>query len=274
MNNYAGVLGLGVLRGRWFDSRDHAGGAPVAVIDERFSREAFPDTNPIGQQILIDEPDSENDRWHTIIGVSNEVLMGQKDDPDWPAVFVPLAQAPQRFLTVAVHTRGDPLAFSQSLRETVRELDEDIPVYWVRTLDNWIWAGSFTSRIVSALFGIFAIIALLLAAAGIYGVLSYSVSQRTREIGVRRAMGALDRRILGMVLQQGMFQLGVGLAIGLLCAVGFARLLGFMLRGVSPFDLFTLMIVTLTLFVVALAAALLPSLRAMRISPIEALRYE
>jgi predicted permease len=274
MNNYADVLGIELLRGRWFDARENSASEPVVVIAQGFAQEVFPDTDPIGQQIMIGNPDSEDTRWHTIIGISEEVLMGELEEPHYPSVFVPLVQAPQRFLTVAVHTRGSPLAFSQALRETVREIDRDIPVYWVRTLDNFIWAGNFTSRIVSLLFGIFAFIAVVLSAAGIYGVLAYSVSQRTREIGMRRALGALDSRILNMVVGQGMLQLGVGLGIGLLGAVAFARLLSTMLHGVSPFDPLTLSVVVLTLFVVAFVASLLPALRAMRVHPMEALRYE
>ncbi|HWM27240.1 MAG TPA: FtsX-like permease family protein, partial [Woeseiaceae bacterium] len=273
MNNYADVVGLGLLQGRWFDARDHGGSEPVAVIDQAFAGEAFPGTDPMGQEVMIRDPDGK-DRWHTIVGVSEKVLMDQLDDPYRPSVFVPLAQAPQRFLTVAVHTRGEPLAFSQGLRETVREIDRDIPVYWVRTLDNWIWAGNFTSRIVSTLFGIFAFIAVILSAAGIYGVLAYSVSQRTREIGVRRALGAVDGRILHMILGQGAMQLGVGLGVGLIVAIGFAQLLSSMLRGVSPFDPPTLLGVALILCTVALVASLFPALRAMRVNPIEALRHE
>ncbi|MGH8166956.1 MAG: FtsX-like permease family protein, partial [Woeseiaceae bacterium] len=134
--------------------------------------------------------------------------------------------------------------------------------------------GNFIAQLVSVLFSIFAGLALVLAAAGIYGVLAYTVSQRTREIGVRRALGAVDGRILNMVLGQGMSQLGLGLGIGLLSAIGFARLLSSQLRGVSPFDPFTLAVVALTLFAVASIAMLLPALRAMRVNPIEALRYE
>lgn len=274
LDNYAETLGIDIQRGRWFDARDSGESQPVAVIDQYFAKEAFGDTDPIGQQVQIGAGEGSEADWRTVIGVVNPIMLDEIDDPVRGRAFIPLAQAPVRFLTVAVHTRGDPLAFSQTLRETVQSLDKDIPVYWVRTLDDWIFAGNFTSRIVSSLFGVFAMIAVALAAAGIYGVLAYTVSQRTREIGVRRALGAVDGRILQMVLGQGMFQLAVGLGIGLLCAVGFARVLGVMLHGVSPFDPATLLIVSATLFGVALIASLLPAMRAMRVNPMEALRYE
>ena len=274
MNNYAEVLGIRLLRGRWFDSRDRAGSNPVTVIDAELAEAAFGGEDPIGQQIMIGDPDSEDATWRTVVGVAGNVSLDELDDPDRPSAFAPLAQVPQRFLTVAVHTRGDPLALAQALRETVRSIDGDVPVYWVRTLENAIWAGNFTSRIVSALFGVFAFIAVVLSAAGIYSVLAYSVSQRTREIGVRRAMGALDGRIINMVLGQGALQLAIGLGAGLLCAIGFARFLSSMLRGVSPFDPPTLLGVALILCMVSLVASLLPALRAMRVTPMEALRHE
>jgi putative ABC transport system permease protein len=274
MDNYAEVLGLDLLRGRWFDAREHADSEPVAVIDQSFAEAVFPDSDPLGRQIQLGNPESQDSRWHTIIGVTGATALDELDDPELPSAFVPLVHVPQRFLTVAVHTRGEPLAYSQALRETVREIDPDIPVYWVRTLDDWIWAGNFTSHIVSILFGIFAFIAVVLSAAGIYSVLAYSVSQRTREIGVRRALGAVDGRILNMILGQGALQLGIGLAAGLVCAVLFARLLSVMLAGVSPFDLPTLIGVALLLCTVALFASLIPALRATRVNPMEALRYE
>jgi putative ABC transport system permease protein len=274
MNNYADMLGIELLRGRWFDSRDLADSEPVAVIDQGFAREIFPDVDPIGQQIMIGAPDDGSARWRTIIGVTEELLLDQLDDPHHPATFVPLAQAPSGLLTVAVRTRGEPLAFSQALHEAVFAIDRNIPVYAVRTLDNWIWAGSFTAQLVSVLFSAFGVLALILAAAGIYGVLAYSVSQRTREIGVRRALGAIDGSILGMVLGQAGWQLGIGLGLGLVCAVGFARLLSSMLRGVSAFDPLTLVAAAMTLSIVALVASLLPAMRALKVHPMEALRYE
>ncbi len=274
MDNYAGVLGLDLLRGRWFDAREREGSEPVVIIDQRFAEEAFPGSDPVGQQLFLGNPDSEDSGWHTIVGVSEATTLDALDDPERPSAFVPLVHAPQRFLTAAVRVRGDPMAFAQSLREAVRAVDPDIPVYWVRTLDDWVWAGNFTSRIVSTLFGIFAFVAVALSAAGIYSVLAYSVAQRTREIGVRRALGALDGRILNMILGQGAWQLGIGLTTGLACAVLFARLLSAMLAGVSPYDPPTLLGVTGILLAVALLASLIPALRAMRVNPMEALRYE
>jgi predicted permease len=275
LSNYAEVLDLDLLSGRWFDARERAESEPVVVIDRLFANTVFPDGDPIDQQLLLGNPDDENSRWHTVIGVAERTTLDELDDPELPSVFVPLVQVPQRYLTVAIHPRGgEPLAFSQALREAVREIDPDIPVYWVRTLDDWIWAGNFTSRIVSTLFGIFAFVAVALSAAGIYSVLAYSVSQRTREIGVRRALGALDGRILNMIFRQGVTQLAVGLAAGLVFAIGFAHLLSSILSGVSPFDPPTLAGVALILCIVAVFASLVPALRAMRINPMEALRHE
>lgn len=274
MHNYAEVLGLELLRGRWFDARERAGSEPVVIIDQRFAESAFPGVDPVGRQVYLGDPTSKDSGWHTVIGVTGLTALDELDGEDRPSAFLPLVRIPQRFLTVAVHVRGDPMAFAQSLRETVRAVDPDIPVYWVRTLEAWIWTGHFTARIISTLFGIFACIAVALSAAGIYSVLAYAVSQRTREIGVRRALGALDGRILNMILGQGAWQLGIGLAVGLGCAVLFARLLSVILAGVSPFDPPTLLGVALILLTVALLASLVPALRAMRVDPMEALRYE
>lgn len=275
MNNYAEVLELDLVSGRWFDAREHAASEPVVVIDRHFANTVFPDRDPLGQQLMLGDPDDENSRWRTVVGVTERTTLDWLSGPERPSAFVPLVQAPQRFLTVAIHPRGgEPLALSQALREAVHEIDPDIPVYWVRTLDDWLWAGNFTSRIVSTLFGIFAFIAVALSAAGIYSVLAYSVSQRTREIGVRRALGALDGRILKLIFRQGVTQLAIGLAAGLVFAIGFAHLLSSILRGVSPFDPPTLAGVALILSIVAVLASLVPALRAMRVNPMDALRYE
>ncbi|MGH8167150.1 MAG: ABC transporter permease, partial [Woeseiaceae bacterium] len=142
MNNYAELLGIELMRGRWFDARDHATSEPVVVIDQAFAQRVFPDVDPVGQQIMIGQPDDEDSRSRTIVGVTEPLLLDQLDDRYFPAAFVPVAQAPFAVFTIAVRTRGEPLAFSQVLRETVFEIDREVPVYWVRTLDNWIWAGN------------------------------------------------------------------------------------------------------------------------------------
>lgn len=274
MGNYADTLGLRLLSGRWFDEHDNAESMPVVVVDARFAADAFPGDDPTGREIALGDPDDPDTEWRTIIGVAEAMFMDEIDDPVRPAVLVPLRQEPHHRLTVAVHTRGDPLAFAQSLRETVAKLDQDVPVYWMRTYDNWVWAGSFLRRVTSTLFSIFAVIAVVLAAAGIYAVLAFAVSQRTREIGVRRAMGAMDGRILKAVLRQNLLQLAIGLGAGLVCAALFARLLSVTLFGVSPFDPPTFMTVALILCTVAIIASLLPALRALRVNPMEALRHE
>jgi putative ABC transport system permease protein len=276
MDNYAETLGLQLLRGRWFDARDAADSEPVAIVDARFAAQVFPGDDPIGRQIALapgrfDSPPTE---WRTIVGVTEDVFMDGIGDTERPAALVPLKQKPYVLLTVAVRTRGAPLAFADTLRGTVHDLDPDVPVFRVRTYDSWIWAGNFDRRSISILFSVFAIVAVILAGAGIYAVLANSVSQRTREIGLRRAMGAQNRRVLNMVLGRGMLQLGIGVGAGFLFAVAFARLLSGYLHGVSPFDPFTLMFVALILFAVALLASLLPALCAMRVDPMEALRYE
>lgn len=274
MSNYLDVVGLKLVQGRWFDSRDRADSAPVAVIDQGFAERAFPNVDPIGQEILLGGRGSNNAQWLTVVGVSGRVLLDQANDPYHPAVFVPLSQAPSRFMTVAVRTVGEPINFAQRLRETVSSLDRDTPVYWVRTLDDWIWVANFTPRLVSILFGIFALIALILSAVGVYGVLAYSVTQRALEIGVRRAVGAPGSRIVNLIVGQGMLQLSIGLGIGLLFAILFSRFLSSMLHGVSAFDPLTLVSVVGVLIAIGLLASLMPALRAIRVDPVKVLRSE
>jgi predicted permease len=274
MGNYADTLGLTLQSGRWFAESDTADSEPVAIIDARLAAEAFPGEDPVGRQVALGDPDGSGTEWRTIVGVAAPMFMDGIDDPERPALLVPLSQVPYHRLTIAVHTRGDPLAFAESLREIVHAMDQDVPVYWLRTYDNWVWSENFSGRLISALFGVFAAIALMLAAAGIYALLACSVSQRTREIGVRRALGAGAGRVLRAVMGQSVVQILAGLAVGLACSVLFARLLAGILTGVSPFDVPTLLGVALLLLAVALLASLVPALRAVRVNPMEALRYE
>ena len=276
MDNYADMLGMKLLRGRWFDERDHAGTELVTIIDNRFASQVFAGGNPIGKQIALapGRPAEAPSEWRTIIGVTESTFMGRIDDVDRPAILVPLRQEPYVFMKVAIHTVGNPLVLTGTLRDTVSAIDPELAVFWIRTYDNWVWAGNFESRSVSVVFSVFGVVALLLAGAGIYGVLSYSVAQRTREIGLRRALGAADRRVLNLVLGRGIRQLVVGIGVGVLLGVIFARLLAGWLYGVKPFDPATLAIVATILTIVAFLASLIPALRAIRLNPTEALRDE
>lgn len=248
----------------------------MTIIDARFASQVFAGKDPIGKQIALApgrpaEPPSE---WRTIIGVTESTFMGRIDSVDRPAILVPLRQEPYVFMKVAIRTVGNPLALAGTLRDTVSAMDPETAVFWIRTYDNWLWAGNFYGRSVSAVFSVFGVVALLLAGAGMYGVVSYSVAQRTREIGLRRALGAADGRVLSIVLGRGMRQLVIGVCSGIFLGVIFARLLAGWLYGVTPIDPTTLIVVVTTLAIVAFLAALIPALRAIRPSPTEALRDE
>src|SRR5690606_9230493 len=125
MGNYGDVLGLELLHGRWFDARERADSQPVVIIDQRFAEDALGGDDPLGRQVFLGDPNSDESGWHTVVGVTEATVLSQLDDPDWPTAFVPLVQATQRFLTVAVHTRGAPFAFSEKLRQAVFDLDPD-----------------------------------------------------------------------------------------------------------------------------------------------------
>jgi ABC-type antimicrobial peptide transport system permease subunit len=180
-----------------------------------------------------------------------------------------------RFASFAVRSRDpDPYALSAGVRGVVSSLDADLPVYWLRTLDDWIRANTFDFRLMALMFGLFGLCALGLAAAGIYGLLAYAVARRTQEIGVRRAVGARSSRIVAWVVGHGLAQLAAGAALGIALAIPFGRLIGNVLYQVAPTDPATLGYVIVIFAAVVMLASLAPTLRALRIQPMEALRYE
>lgn len=270
---YFDLLKIPLLRGRVYDQGDRADTEPVAVVTRTFAEKAWPDGDAVGRQIALNYSNDPK-QLRTVIGVVDDVHLSQADDRDRGAVFIPMSQNPVRFATAAVRTAGDPMAFGQTMRATVQAQDPDTPVYWLQTLDYWVANGGQTDRLVAVHFQIFGAMALLLAAVGMYGVLAYSVAQRTREIGVRRALGADDGRILRNMARVTLWQLGIGLGAGLLLAAGFARLMAGMLTEVDPTDPATYLGVLGTLALVAAVSAAIPTWRALRINPVEALRYE
>ncbi len=270
------AFGLPVLRGRDIDSRDRGGSLPVAIVNEAFVQKHFPNREVLGARVRL-APDQQDAPWHTIVGIVPNV---QHDD-EWapggqymPAIYVPVDQQPLRFMTVAVRGELEPEAYGTLIRETVQSLDPDLPVYWLRTIEEQqqVIRGGF--RVLASMLVVFAAIAIILAAVGIYGVLAFATGQRNREIGVRRAIGARDRQILLVVMRSAAIQLVVGLGLGALLVPWIGRVFGDALIGLPPDDPVVYGIVFALLILAATAASWIPAIRALRVQPAAALRYE
>jgi putative ABC transport system permease protein len=268
--DYFATLGIALRRGRLPDDLEtRPGEFPTSiVVNESFVRRYLPDADPIGRQVnnLLDDAPK------TIIGVVADTrLFGRERDVP-PEAYMPLSSAYQSQLNVALRVRGDPAAFAEPLRRTVREFDPNLPLLQVRTMDELLAGGSELRRFNLQLMMIFSVIALLLAALGLYAVIAYSVAQRRHEFGIRMSLGADTRRVLLQVVGQGMAMVGVGLALGLLGALLLGRALSSQLFGVGAGDPRVIVIVVAVLAAVALVACLLPARRATRIEPMVALR--
>jgi ABC-type antimicrobial peptide transport system permease subunit len=247
------------------------------IVNQAFVEKYFPGEDPIGKTLY--EAESANARPITIIGVAHNINhdKGWKNGTFAPTIYCPVTQLPWRFMTVAIRTSGEPHAYGNLIVSTIRQLDPDIAPYWIKTLEEFQSQRRDAVRLLSNVFVAFAIIAIILAAVGIYGVLAFATGQRNREIGVRRALGAHDRQILGAVMRGALFQLGVGLLLGAMFAPLMARALkvGLLGRlGIPPDDPAIYSVVFLLLFVASMLASWIPARRALRIQPSSALRCE
>ena len=265
--SYFSTLGLALLRGRSFLPGDGSTGSGVAIVNEALARRYFADREAVGQRIRLGPP-AAGDRWLSVVGVVNDVR--NPDGPPLPAVYVPLGQEPSRSLVVFVRSR-DSASVLAAARSELARLDPEQPLYDTKGLAQRFQEVFASTRLITGLFGTFAAVALILAGVGLYGVVSYVVSQRTREIGVRLALGAQRRDVLRMVMRQGLWLTALGLGLGLAAGTGLARAIGGALYGVQASDPWTLAGVTLTLATTATLASLAPALRATRIDPIRAL---
>jgi putative ABC transport system permease protein len=266
--DYFRTMGISIVRGRDFNERDTRDAPPVVIINQTLARRFWPDEDPIGKRINTHKQVCE------IIGVSGEVKQAGLDKPSEPEIFVPYQQAPYLFLQLAVRTTGDPLKMVAAIKHEVQAVDKDQPLTGIKTMDQYLSESVANPRFQSRVLGLFAAIALLLAAAGLYGVMSYSVAQRTREIGVRVALGAQLRDVLKLMVWQGLKLTLVGVAIGLVSAIALTRLLADLLFGVSATDPATFVAISVMLTGVALLACYLPARRATKVDPMVALRYE
>jgi predicted permease len=275
---YATTMGIDVVEGRFFEPEDRLSGMPVAVVNQRLARMFWPGASAVGKRIRIAQ-DGESP-WLTIVGVIDDVQFRSLSEDVRPAWYLPLAQMPlslgqpARSFTVAIRTAGEPTALASSLRDAVRAIDPTLPVIRMRPLDHVVAESVATPRFTMAVLGLFAALSLVLGAIGIYGVLSHAVARRTREFGIRMALGAGRRQITTIVLGPAMRIVLVGLAIGLVSALLATRLMQGLLFGVSATDPVTYAAVAAVVCIVGIAACMLPLWRALTADPVRALRSE
>jgi predicted permease len=273
------TMGIRLLQGRAFDLRDTGSSQPVAIVTSRFVERYWPGQNPIGKRFAYTPGnDTEPPKWLTVVGVVSPTLQGEFHGrfADIPQAYVPYTQRTEaRFFTLITKARnGDAAGLSAVVRATVRELNDDLPIYWAKTLEQMVADAKFFKKLFAWIYGIFGGVALLLAGIGLYGVMAYSVGQRTQEIGVRMALGATAGDVLRLILREGGLRLALGLAVGLVLAFFAAKLQANSLFGITPSDPVTYVTTLLTLGTAGLLACLVPALRALRVNPVEALRNE
>jgi predicted permease len=263
-----------LISGRYLDEGDRDGGLEVAVISRSMADAHFRNEDPLGKRIRVGGVQSPESPWWTVVGVVETVRTRAVARVPEPEIFIPFVQRPARGMSIVVHTEGDPAALAGDLRETIWSLDPNLPLSQVATLEDVFAASIAPERFISLLLGGFAALALILGAVGIYGVMAFMVAQRTREIGIRMALGARPAHVLGSVMSRGLMLTGLGLVFGLIAAVAAGRTLSTLLFGVSPADPITLGSVTLLLGGAALFACFWPARRATRVDPIITLRSE
>jgi predicted permease len=272
---FFGVIGGRVTAGRDFALTDREGSMPVAMVSETFARTVWPGQSAIGQRVQL-KPNYPGAEWRTVVGVVGDIM---HDDQPFgareviPTIYVPLLQQPERFFTLMLRTAGDPHALGPAIRDVVTELDADLAVYWLRTIPEARAINAGGLRIIGGLFVVFGIITILLAASGIYGVLSHSVAQSTRDIAIRRALGAPDGGIVGAVARRSGWQLGLGLIVGIILAPLMTVMLGQATGGATLHDPWVYATVLATLTVAIAVATAVPLRRALQLQPGVALRY-
>jgi len=273
---YFKAIGVPLLKGRGIEPQDRDTTNLEVVVNELFAKRAFPNQDPVGKRVKIGDL-SGNDPWATIIGVARDFRHYRLPQPMGPAMYYAYNEWPQWTQTIVVRTTPaveNPVELAPRVMGILRQLDPDLPAYQVQTLEQQVDRSLWRQRLQGQVIGLFAALAMILATIGIYGVISYSVAQRTREVGVRVALGATRSQVVGLVLRQGVLLVGAGLVLGLVAALAATRLLNKLLYGIAPTDLATFAGVPLVLGVVAVLASWLPARRAARISPLIAMRSD
>ena len=271
--DYFQVMRIPLKRGRLFTSSDRRGAPGVALISESCARAVFPNEDPIGKHIQLGGRDDKKE-WLTIVGIVGDVRQYGFDRPSSMEAYVSQAQDMDFAFNLVTRTSGDPRRFEETVRRTFLAVDNTQPIYMVRPLEDYVAESQAARRFTLMLLGLFGGLALTLAAVGIYGVISYAVSLRTHELGIRMALGAARSDVMGLVLEQGLRLVILGLVVGFAASLLLTRFLSSLLFQVRPVDLVTSLAVTLTLAAVALLANYLPARKASRVDPMVALRCE
>jgi predicted permease len=272
------TIEIPLLLGRSLTERDNASALKAAIVNQAFARRFFPDENPIGNRLFVGQDSNPQnipaDRLIEIVGVVRDAKYYSQREGITPVIFLPAVQNPMESMAFAVRATGDPLAMIPAIREAVRQIDRNLPLSEITTVNTLAEERLVQERLFAYLTTFFGLLALLLAGIGLYGVMAYSVTQRTREIGVRMALGARAADVLRLFIRQGMAIVAIGVAIGLGGAVALTRLVSSWLFDVSPTDPVTFACVALLLSLIALVACWLPARRAAKVDPVRALRHE
>lgn len=271
---YFSTMGIPVMRGREFTEQDAVENPRTILINEAMARREFPDTDPIGRRFSFGPGEDGKPDWVEIVGVVGNVRQYRADQDPVPMTYAPYTSSPNRAQNLMIRTAGDPMAIAGAVRAALQALDPTLPVSPPRTLDAVVGASLTQRKFNMTLLIVFAGIALVLAIAGIYGTVAYSVAQRTQEIGIRVALGATSREILGLVLLGALKPVAGGLVVGVVASLALTRALDRLVYGISTTDPMTFISLPIVLGLVAFIAGLLPALRATRVDPLEALRVD
>ncbi|HLF82964.1 MAG TPA: ABC transporter permease [Blastocatellia bacterium] len=273
--SYFQTMGVALIKGRYFDDRDVRDAPQVAIIDETMERKFWPDEDPIGKRIGFQRDPQGNPIWREVVGVVGHVKHKGLEGESPVQYYIPHRQLPVNTVFLVVRTAVEPASsMAGAVRGSIQEVDRELPVFRVTTMEQMVADSMTPRRFAMTLLGVFAFVALILASVGLYGVMSYSVTHRTNEIGIRMALGARVTDVLAMVVGQGMKLSLAGVGIGLAGAFALTRVMRTLLFGVSATDPLTYAVVALVLSAVSLLACFVPARRATKVDPMEALRYE
>jgi len=270
---YFETMGMRLVRGRFFDATESATSPKVTVVNESLARRLWPGEDAVGKRLKQGWPETPS-AWREVVGVVGDVKFNGVTADTPMQAYLPLVHEPSRSLAIIARTSGDPAALGPAIEGVVQQLNKDLPLFQIRTMDDMLGTSIARQRMSMMVFVVFAVVALTLASVGLYGVVAHGVTERTHEIGVRIALGAEQRHVLGLVVRQGLSMALVGTAIGVAGSVALARWIQGLLFGVTATDPVTIAAVVATLLSVALVACYVPAWRATRVDPTMALRAE